>query len=514
MHQTNFGYIIRKKAQYHPEKTAIVDQETREEYTYADLERRSNSIATELQERGIGHGDRVCGLFRNSIEFFDLLFATSKVGAVTAPLNHRLSAGELDLLLDDCDPDLLVYESVFEETVADLDTAVPTAVVGTASSSGNSDSFATFYEHDAEVVPVAGDFEDTAIMVYTSGSTGRPKGVPLSHKNLFFSSVNWIVDTELNRSDVTVVSSPIYHVGGINEFTLSLLHTGGTLILQKEFEPAETWDVVVEYGVTKIFAVTTMLKTMIGVDGWRERDLSALELVVTGGEPVPSEVREAFMSVDIPCVAAYGLTETTDGSLIVRPEDAGGREPECAGQTFTHVEAKVVDEDGNDLPPGETGEIVHRGPTVADGYFGLPDKTDEAWIDGWFYTGDMGMWDEDGFIHVLGRIDNMIISGGENIFPGEVEEPLHSHPDIDEVVVLGVPHEKWGEAVKAVVVPTSGTDIDRDSIAEFLDGKLARFKHPKVVEMVDELPKGGTGKIQRKQIQDEYTPNEPISAGE
>jgi len=509
MRQANFGYIVRKKSYYHPETVAIVEQATREEYTYGGLERRSNSVARALEDRGVGEGDRVCGLFRNTVEFFDLFFATCKLGAVVAPFNYRLSTEELGYLADDVDPDLFVYEGTFEEKAATLAGDVPAVRVGDVGGEERVDAedWAAFYEYDGNEVAVAeGSFDDPAVLLYTSGSTGRPKGVPISHENLFFSSVSYLVDTELDSDDVTVTSSPIFHVGGLNIFTLPLIHTGGTVVLQQEFEPAETWEILAEYDVTKLFAIPTMLNAMTGVDGWRGHDLSALELVVGGGEPVPSELKEAFDAVGVPCVAAYGLTETTDGSLVLRPEHAMAKGPKCNGKTFTHVDAKVVDEDGEECPPGEAGELLHRGPTVAESYLGRPEETAEAWRDGWLHSGDIAEVDEDGFYHIHGRMDDMILSGGENVYPGEVEEALYAHPEVSEAVVFGVPDEEWGEAVKAVIATTHGAELDYDGLRAFLEDRLARFKHPREVEYVEELPKSGTGKIERSAVLDRYDP--------
>jgi fatty-acyl-CoA synthase len=509
MRQANFGYIVRKKSYYHPETVAIVEQATGEEYTYGDLERRSNSVARALEDRGVGEGDRVCGLFRNTVEFFDLFFATCKLGAVVVPFNYRLSTEELGYLADDVDPDLFVYEGTFEGKAAALAGDVPAVRVGDVGGEERVDAedWAAFYEYDGNEVAVAeGSFDDPAVLLYTSGSTGRPKGVPISHENLFFSSVSYLVDTELDSDDVTVTSSPIFHVGGLNIFTLPLIHTGGTVVLQQEFEPAETWEILAEYDVTKLFAIPTMLNAMTGVDGWRGHDLSALELVVGGGEPVPSELKEAFDAVGVPCVAAYGLTETTDGSLVLRPEHAMAKGPKCNGKTFTHVDAKVVDEDGEECPPGEAGELLHRGPTVAESYLGRPEETAEAWRDGWLHSGDIAEVDEDGFYHIHGRMDDMILSGGENVYPGEVEEALYAHPEVSEAVVFGVPDEEWGEAVKAVIATTHGAELDYDGLRGFLEDRLARFKHPREVEYVEELPKSGTGKIERSAVLDRYDP--------
>jgi fatty-acyl-CoA synthase len=457
--------------------------------------------------QGIGEGDRIAGLFRNSIEFFELFFAACKLGAVIAPFNYRFSPKELEYLQTDVSPGLFIYEGVFEDSVANLALEDDVCVrIGQANGDEQlkAHNWESFYDYESDAVPVTSGFDDPVVLLYTSGSTGRSKGVPLSHKNLFFSSVSYIVDTELDSTDVTVTSSPIFHVGGLNIFTLPVLHTGGTVILQQEFNPEETWEIMADYGVTKMFAIPTMLNSMIGQPDWQSHDLSALELVVGGGEPVPSDLKEAFQEIGVPCVAAYGLTETTDGSLVLRPDNAKGKPPKCNGKTFTHVDAKVVDEEGVEQPPGEAGELLHRGPTVADGYFGLPDKTAQMWDDGWFHTGDIAEVDEEGFYHIHGRMDNMIISGGENIYPSEIEEALYSYPQINEVVVFGIPDTEWGEIVKCVVATSDGAEISTAKLREFLTPKLSRFKHPKTYTFVEELPKSGTGKIERQAVYERH----------
>jgi len=508
MRQSNFGYILRKKHRYYPNRTALVDQETREEISYEALEERSNRVANALADRGVGPGDRVCGLFRNTTEFFDVFFATTKLGAVFAPLNFRLAATELDFLLDDADPEVLIYESVFDEKVVEIDHEEWDIIRLDAEGTGENDNaqteaeeFATLREAPNNPPEIRGEFEDPAVILYTSGSTGRPKGVPLSRKNLFFSSVCYIVDAGLTKDDVTVTSSPLFHVGGLNILTLPLLHVGGTVILQREFVPDETWALMDTYDVTKMFVTPTMVNMMISVDGWQDAyELDSLELMIAGGEPVPTELKEAFQKIDVPLVPAYGLTETTDGSLLLRPEDGMTKGPKCNGMTFTHVDAKIVDEELNEVPTGEKGELLHRGPTVADGYFELPEKTEEEWVDGWVKTGDIAMEDEDGYIHIFGRKDDMIITGGENVFPSEVEEVLHSNSHVVEVLVFGVPSDKWGEKVKAVISPTEETTPTNEDLRDFLEGRLADYKHPKEVEFVDKLPKSGTGKLERQAI--------------
>lgn len=513
MREANFGYIIRKKAQFHPDSTALVNQATRESRTYRALEDRSNRIARALLDRGIGQGDRIGGLFRNSVEFFEVFFAAAKLDAITSPLNHRLEPPELEYLIADSDPAMFLYEGVFDDIVATLvdrgaldDRAfirIDTPDTPGESRIPRATSYETLLEPSGDPIEIpTHDFDNPVVILYTSGSTGRPKGVPLSHKNFFFSSVGYITDVGLTFDDTTVTSSPIFHVGGLNILTLPLLQCGGTVILQQEFEPTETWQIMADNDVTVMFTIPTMLNMMIAVDGWQDHDLDSLELMISGGEPITTDLKEALQEIDVPLVAAYGLTETTDGSLFLRPEHAMAKGPKCNGRPFTHVDAKVAGDDGSELPPGEKGELLHRGAIVADEYLNRPDATAEAWDGEWFHTGDIAEQDEDGFYYIYGRIDNMIITGGENVYPSEVEEALYSHDGVREVVVFGAPSEQWGQAVTAVVA--TAEVVSEDELDAFLEGRLATFKRPKQYYFTDELPKSGSGKVQRQAIIDTY----------
>jgi fatty-acyl-CoA synthase len=508
MPHTSFGYILRKKAKYFAEDVAIIDSGIDESFTYQELESRSNRIARSLQNRGVEKGDRVCSITRNMVEYFDLLFATSKLGAVLTPLNHRLAPEEIEYMITDADPKLVVYESLFTEGLADLSpNDWDFVVIGdTDDPFGDAEPFEGLLSADAAPMPLQAREREPAVMLYTSGSTGRPKGVPITHRNLFFTSVNWIVDMEITKSDVTFNPGPLFHAGGLCILNISSIHVGGKLVIQREFDPEETWKILADNGVHKFFIIPTMLNMMINVDDWQERfDLDNLELAIAGGEPIPSELKQALKQIDVPLIPGFGLTETTDGTLFLRPRDTYDKGPKVMGKTFTHNDARVVDEDNNPVEPGTRGEIVHRGPQIAAGYHNRPEATAETWDDeGWMHTGDIGAVDEDGYFSVLGRVDNMILSGGENIYPGEIEEHLYSHPAVEEVVVLGVPSDEWGQAVKAVVVTKGDADLDLEAVREYLDGRLAAFKHPKIVETAESFPKTGSGKISRVDVEDEH----------
>lgn len=515
MRECNFGYLLHKRAQYQPDSTALVDHAAGEAVTYRELDCQSNRIARGLTSLGVGPGDRVGGLFRNSIAFFELFFATAKLGALIVPLNYRLETPELEFLIEDSDPTVFVYESVFDEKVSTLsetgcldDRSLYSVDVPDGPEIATREPVRPFgalrMANESPVEIPAHDSDHPITILYTSGSTGRPKGVPLSHTNFFFSSVSYITDVGLTREDTTVTSSPIFHVGGLNIFTLPLLHVGGTVILQREFVPEETWGLMASHGVTKMFMIPTMLNSMLSVDGWEEYDLDSLELIISGGEPITTDMKMELQKIDVPLIAAYGLTETTDGTLFLRPEFVLDKGPNCNGKTFTHVEARVVDESGSEVPDGEKGELVHRGAVVATEYWNRPEQSESAWKDGWFHTGDIAKRDDDGFFHVYDRKDNMIVTGGENVYPSEVEEPLYSHDGVLEAVVFGKPSDRWGEQVTAVIVSES-QELSSEDIRDFLRGRLANFKIPKEIIFTNELPKSGSGKIQRQAIVDTYT---------
>jgi fatty-acyl-CoA synthase len=357
---------------------------------------------------------------------------------------------------------------------------------------------------DADSVEIAGqDLGDPVVILYTSGSTGRPKGVPLSHKNLFFSSVGYITDVGLTFNDTTLTSAPIFHVGGLNILTLPLLQCGGTVFLQQEFDPEETWEIMATEDVSVMFTIPTMLNMMTSVDDWQSHDLDSLRLMIAGGEPVRNGLKQSLREIGVPLVAGYGLTETTDGTLLLRPEYAMEKGPKCNGKAFSHVDAKIVDDDGNEVEVGEEGELLHRGATVADGYLNRPEETEETWANGWFHTGDIARQDEGGHYYIIGRKDEMIITGGENVYPSEVEEAIYSHDSVEEAIVFGKPNADWGEVVTAVIA--TNDDLGAEELSQFLEGRIAGFKRPKNYVFTDELPKSGSGKIQRQSIIDEHT---------
>lgn len=512
MREANFGYIVRKKSQVYPDSTALVNQATGESRTYEELERRSNRIARGLSKRGIGSGDRVGGLFRNSIEFFEIFFACAKLNAVVAPFNYRLEAPELEYLVEDSDPTIFIYEDVFNDQVTALsgrgtldERDLYCIETGTEDNRLQSaGAYTDLADADADSVEIAGqDLGDPIVILYTSGSTGRPKGVPLSHKNLFFSSVGYITDVGLTFNDTTLTSAPIFHVGGLNILTLPLLQCGGTVFLQQEFDPEETWEIMATEDVSVMFTIPTMLNMMTSVDDWQSHDLDSLRLMIAGGEPVRNGLKQSLREIGVPLVAGYGLTETTDGTLLLRPEYAMEKGPKCNGKAFSHVDAKIVDDDGNEVEVGEEGELLHRGATVADGYLNRPEETEETWANGWFHTGDIARQDEGGHYYIIGRKDEMIITGGENVYPSEVEEAIYSHDSVEEAIVFGKPNADWGEVVTAVIA--TNDDLGAEELSQFLEGRIAGFKRPKNYVFTDELPKSGSGKIQRQSIIDEHT---------
>jgi fatty-acyl-CoA synthase len=328
--------------------------------------------------------------------------------------------------------------------------------------------------------------------------------VPLKQSNLFFNAINWILDVGITKEDYTMTVIPLFHIGGHMLWTLPHLMVGGKILLQRRFEPEATLRLLTEEKVTNVYFIPAMAKMILALPHWKDYDLSRLRFIGAGGEPVPERVTNAFGEIGIPVLNSYGLTETSDGTTTMRPWDALGRPANCIGKPLTLTDVRIVDPQGRDVEAGVEGEILHRGPSVVNEYWHRPEETSKAFRDGWLHTGDRALRDEAGFIHFLGRKDDMIITGGENVYPAEIEEVILSHSKVADVAVIGIPDEKWGQTVKAVIAPKSGEIIGEEEILSHIKLRLSSFKRPRILEFVDELPKIGSGKLDRVKIRNIY----------
>jgi fatty-acyl-CoA synthase len=466
------GSWTARRARATPERTALVHGSRR--LSYAALDDRVRALAAGLAGLGVGRGDRVAYLGPNHPAFVETMFATTALGAVFVPLNSRLAAPEHAFALADTEARVLVHAPGLDVRT------LPTLEVG-----GSYDDLVTGTAERREPVDV--DPDDTAILLFTSGTTGRPKAARLSHANLTWNALNVLVDVDLARDEVCLLSAPLFHAAALGMTCLPVLLKGGTLVLEEAFDVDRTLDLVPAEGVTIMFGVPTMFAALARAPRFADTDLSSVRYLLCGGAPVPPALLERYAQRGLTFLQGYGMTEAAPGVLLLDREHAREKAG-TAGRPHFFSDVRLAD----------TGEVLVRGPNVADGYWRRPQETDAAFDDdGWFRSGDVATVDGDGFHRIVDRVKDLYISGGENVSPAEVEGVLTAHPDVVDAAVIGVPDERWGETGHAWVVLAPGATATPDDLLAHLDGRLARFKHPRRVEVVDALPRNPTGKLDK-----------------
>lgn len=498
---TDLSRWIDRHAAFTPDKPAIRFEGT--ELTYAALADRVAAVARALKHRlGIGRGDRIAYLGYNGPDMLALLFACARLGAMLVPLNWRLAPPEHAFILGDAAVKALFAEAEF---LATAETARPGE--GCALIACGPGAAATGRPTlDALAAAAGGDdgnphisHDCPLLVVYTSGTTGRPKGAVLTQGALFWNAVNSQHMHDLTSRDHVLTVLPLFHVGGLNIQTVPALHLGATVTLHRRFDADAVLRALAEDRPSLTVLVPATLQALIEHPGWRNADLSSLRAVATGSSTVPRGLIEAFHARGIPVLQVYGSTETCPIAVYLRAEEAFSRVG-STGKPGLHCEAKIVDGDGRPVPPGTAGEILVRGPNVMLEYWGDEAATAEALRGGWFHTGDIGRMDADGHVFFEDRKKNVIISGGENIYPAEVERVLREIPGVADGVVVGRSDERWGEVPVAVVTPAPGAALSREAVLAAFDGRLARFKHPRDVLFVDALPRNAMGKVQNFRV--------------
>ncbi|GAA5433238.1 AMP-binding protein [Haloarcula japonica] len=538
MPQEWVGAWSERRAALTPDREGLVDATTGERFTYAELDRRANRTARLLRRHGVdanGDGtDTVAVVSRNRPAVVDLFFATGKTGSRLAPLSHRLAPPELAALLDRVAPELLVVETPFAETVSTAleraDTTAPqlihleTATDG-ASSAATLDStpYASALPEDGSPVETAPPAPgDTHLLLHTGGSTGTPKETKITHRGIVWNSLNTITAWGLREDDVTPMVFPMFHTGGWNVLTVPLWHMGGTVVIAREFDPGDVLDTIDTEGGTVLVAVPAVLRMMTQHDRWAETDLSTLRFAKSGGGPCRKSVMDTWWDRGIDLSQGYGLTECGPNNFAM-PEGWPREKADSVGKPAMHVDARVVEPEDRDneaspagsresVDPGTVGELQLRSPHAATGYLDNADATAETFGDGWVATGDLARVDADGYYYIEGRTKHMFVSGGENVYPAEVEDAIADHPSVGEVVVIPVPDDRWGQVGKAVIEPatdsTTGGAGDRpltlNELRTFLDGRLARYKHPREISFVEAMPTSGPDKIDRGAISDRF----------
>ena len=478
-----------------PDKTAVHFEGG--EITYGEMAARIRRLAAALKHRlGVGRGDRVAYLGLNRPEMLDLVFACARLGAMLVPLNWRLAAPEHLYILGDCGARVLVAEPDFVAQCAALRAARPDLpAVGLDRPAEG------WLSYDAVLADGAGDDANPHVdpscpllLVYTSGTTGHPKGAVLTQDALFWNAVNATHAHDLTSADHVLTTLPMFHVGGLNIQTLPALHAGATVTLHRRFDPAATLRDIAARRPTPTLMVPATMSAPIRPPTFTTTDLGSLRLIMTGSSTIPAALIRAFHDRGVPVGQVYGATETAPVAIYLRAGDALGRIG-SAGRPAIHCGIRIVDDAGADQPAGAAGEVLVTGPNLFLEYWGDPAATEAALRDGWFHSGDIGHRDADGFIWIDDRKKDVVISGGENIYPAELENVLADCPDIVEAAVVARPDERWGEVAVAVVVARAGSGLDAAGVQALFDGRLARFKHPRDVVFVDALPRNVMGKI-------------------
>ncbi|MBN1849584.1 MAG: AMP-binding protein [Deltaproteobacteria bacterium] len=495
----NIGDWIVKWSRITPDKTAIMDDE--QEFSYKELNDRCNRLTNYLLKQGVGKGDRIAIISHNCHQFMEIFFASSKVGAVFVPLNWRMAVTEIVGVLNDCSPKFIFFEGEF----SDLIISVREKVEHIERYIGLGDhglSWADAYD-DIESFPATEpfglaptSFEDPHIILYTSGTTGEPKGAILSIRKAFYNTLNANIFFGLTPADIFLVSRPLFHSGGLLIDSLPTLYKGATVMYKRRFSTREYLEAVVRYQVTISEPAATFLNFLLKESDYDlSSNLRSLRSFYTGGERVPPTLIKAYHEKGLPLSQLFGMTETSTVTWL--PAEYTYRKIGSVGKPVFHGEVKIVNKEGNEVAPGETGEILVGGPILMSGYWNKPEQTKECIKEGWLYTGDLATVDDEGFIYIIDRSKDTYISGGENIHPAEVEKSLLTNPKIFDVAVYGVPDEKWGEVGKASIVLKDGQQMTQDEVLAFLDGRIGKYKIPKHIEFIKELPMTATGKIKR-----------------
>jgi long-chain acyl-CoA synthetase len=465
--------------------------------TYAELEDRAARLATLLREHGLEPGDRVGVMLPNVPEFPISYYGVLRAGAVVVPMNVLLKRREIAFYLEDSEAKLLLAWHGFLGEARDgaADAGVELIEVEPAAFGATLDGL----EPTAEMAAV--DDEDTAVILYTSGTTGKPKGAALSHLNLARNAdVSARTNTTVGPGDIVLGALPLFHTFGQTVSMNASMLVGATLTLVPRFDPGEVMETMARDGVTHFYGVPTMYGALLHHPDREDYDLSTLRVCMTGGSSMPVEVLRGFEDAFGAIVLeGYGLSETSPVASCNHPEME--RKAGSIGTPIEGVEMRIVDENGAEVARGEVGEIVIRGHNIMKGYWGRPEATAEAIRDGWFHSGDLGREDEDGYFYVIDRKKDMIIRGGYNVYPREVEELLYEHPAIREAAVVGVPHDDWGEEIGAAVVLEPGAEVAPEEISAWVRERIAAYKYPRVVWFLDDLPKGPTGKILKREIE-------------
>ncbi|MGE5374871.1 MAG: acyl-CoA synthetase [Bacteroidota bacterium] len=503
------GDYLARRELYSPDRLAFIDAGKTPEWrlTFRDANRRANRLANWLKSQGIGKGDRVAILARDGYEHLDLFFACSKLGAIHTALNWRLHWQELLEIFQYTTPKILVFSDDFKDNVVQLTARYPLISLHL---DGNGIEGSLPFEEtlqsasDAAVTCSSLEAEDTAALIFTGGTTGHPKAAQVSHRMIAWNTLNTVIH-DVTHNDVYLNVFPMFHTGGLFVYTLPQVIFGGTTILIRTFDPAQVLTLLEREHVTIFAAVPTMYQMLTTAPNWKTANLSSLRFCTSGGAPLPVPLVEKYTSEkNIRFKQGFGMTEFGPGIFALAPEDAI-RKAGSIGRPNFFVDAQIIDDGNNFLGPNEAGELVLKGPSYCSGYFNNPQATEEA-VDerGFFHTGDVAYYDEEGYFYIVDRKKDMFISGGENVYPAEIEKVLYQHPDVHMCAVIGLPDPRWGEVGKACVVLKPDRRATEEELLKFMTDRLAKYKVPKSVSLMESLPISAAGKILKRELRQTY----------
>ena len=493
---------IAHHAHFSPNKMAAVDVSSGRRFTYADVDDRVSRAALYLKSLGISEGDRVAVLCHNDTDVFEVQFACQRLGAIFLPLNWRLAVPELEFICKDATPNVLLHGTEFAAEAADV--AKLAAIPRRASMANGADS-----DYEAGIAAAAGDLPpisramgDVWTIMYTSGTTGRPKGAQITYQMAFYNSVHNAVGALVSADSTNLTLLPTFHTGGLNVYANPVFHAGGTNVVMRTFDPEHFLNLLTDrdIAISHVLGVPTNFLMLAQVPGFDDADFSNLVTLGIGGAAAPEALIEQYGARGLLLQQAWGMTETGPVGLMLSG-DMALEKIGSSGLPAMYVKLRIVDEEGRDVARGEVGELLIKGPTVTPGYWNRPEANKQVFTeDGWFHTGDAARMDEDGYYYIVDRWKDMFISGGENVYPVEVENVIYQLDGVLENAVVGVPHEKWGEVGRAFVVLKPGANLDDEAILTHCRSQLAAFKVPKQVRYLEELPHNATGKILKPQL--------------
>lgn len=499
---TNIGGFLTRRARLTPRLEGLVCEDIRR--TFAELNQRSNQLVRLMQKLGVKAGDRVAVLALNEPQFYDLFFGLGKMGAILVPVNYRLAGPEIQYIVSDSNAKVLVFGKEYTETVDSIRGDIPATEI--LALFDDPPEWSRPYEELLEAesgaeVELRGGGDDVLSILYTSGTTGRPKGAMLTHDNYFDTSVTMMATLGWT-GDTFLVALPLFHIGALAGVPM-FAHFGQRAVFLRSFDAKRFLELLSEEKITGFGSVPALLMFLKLVPEFEKYDWSSVNIVLVYAAPVPVTLLKEYEQAGIEVRQLYGLTECTGPASVIDAEHALSKAGSC-GLPMFHTDIRLVDDEGNDVSPGELGEVIIKAANVMKGYWNRPEETEKTIREGWLHTGDLAKQDEDGYLYILDRKKDMIISGGENIYPAEIEDILLSHPQIQDVGVIGIPDQKWGEAVKAIVVKKGGEDLTEEELITWCKDRIGKFKIPKSVEFADSIPRTPTGKILKRELRAQF----------